>query len=65
MFDKPMQETLNFWDSERGGGGWDPLDPPSGSAYAKEKISSSSSSSWTGVNSYTSVNNSSAAWADS
>ena len=34
MFDKPMQESLNFWDSERGGGGRDPLDPPSGSAYA-------------------------------
>ena len=27
-----MQESLNFWDSERGGR--DPLDPPSGSAYA-------------------------------
>ena len=32
MFDKPMQESLNFWDSERGGGvgtpSTPPLDPP-------------------------------------
>ena len=32
MFDKPMQESLNFWDSERGGSG-PPRPPLSGSAY--------------------------------
>ena len=29
-----MQESLNFWDSERGGGVGTPSTPPSGSAYA-------------------------------
>ena len=33
MFDKPIQESLNFWDSERGGGVGTPS-TPSRSAYA-------------------------------